>query len=309
MADIILHQYARSPFSEKVRIAFGIKGAAWQAVEIPVMLPKPDLMPLTGGYRKTPVMQIGADIYCDTARILDAVDELVEGPSLYPGKCRGVAKALSFWCDRPLFWVAVPLVFAEMGDKLPQAFVEDRKKFSGRDLDPAKLKAAQPLMLDQFRGHMAFLEDMLAEHPFLLGKEASAADCAAYNSVWFVRSAMGDDGPALRGLPKLLAWADRMAAFGHGRRSELDAQAALEVARAARPAPLAEAVPADDPLGRKAGMTVTVTPDDSGRDPVSGTLLRLGEEEVAIRREDDHVGTVHQHFPRTGFNVAIAPAA
>lgn len=307
MAEIILHQYARSPFSEKVRIAFGIKDAAWRAVEIPVMMPKPDLMPLTGGYRKTPVMQIGADIYCDTARILDAVDSLVEGPSLYPGGCRGLAKALSFWCDRPLFWVAVPLVFAEMGGKLPPAFVEDRKKFSGRDLDPARLKAAQPAVLDQFRGHMAFLEDMLADRPFLLGKAASTADCAAYNPVWFVRGAMGDDGPALRGFPKLLAWADRMAAFGHGRRGEMEPKAALEVARAAMPAALAGSVPDDDPQGRKAGMAVTVTPDDSGRDPVAGTLLHLGAEEVAIRREDDHVGIVHQHFPRTGFNIAAIP--
>ncbi len=44
-----------------VRVAFGIKGLAWKSVIIPRILPKPDLMPLTGGYRKTPVLQIGAD--------------------------------------------------------------------------------------------------------------------------------------------------------------------------------------------------------------------------------------------------------
>ena len=65
----ILHQYAGSPFSEKLRLMFGFKGLAWQAVETPPIMPKPDLMPLTGGYRRAPVLQIGADIYCDTQRI------------------------------------------------------------------------------------------------------------------------------------------------------------------------------------------------------------------------------------------------
>jgi glutathione S-transferase len=74
MSDMILHHYPASPFSEKVRVAFGIKGLAWKSVIIPRILPKPDLMPLTGGYRKTPVLQIGADIYCDTQLILREIE-------------------------------------------------------------------------------------------------------------------------------------------------------------------------------------------------------------------------------------------
>src|SRR5260221_13392170 len=70
MAEIILHHYDRSPFSEKVRLVFGLKGVSWRSVDIPRWMPKPELMPLTGGYRKTPVMQIGAHTYCDTRRRL-----------------------------------------------------------------------------------------------------------------------------------------------------------------------------------------------------------------------------------------------
>ena len=51
MTDIILHHYAVSPFAEKLRIALGLKRAAWLSVDIPSVMPKPDLMPLTGGYR------------------------------------------------------------------------------------------------------------------------------------------------------------------------------------------------------------------------------------------------------------------
>ena len=68
--EIILHNYPNSPFSEKVRVAFGIKGLSWRSVIQPVIMPKPDLIPLTGGYRKIPVMQIGADIFCDSQIIL-----------------------------------------------------------------------------------------------------------------------------------------------------------------------------------------------------------------------------------------------
>ena len=68
MSEIILHHYPLSPFAEKTRVALGIKGLAWRSVIIPQIMPKPELMPLTGGYRKTPVMQIGADIYCDYSK-------------------------------------------------------------------------------------------------------------------------------------------------------------------------------------------------------------------------------------------------
>src|ERR1700720_4727412 len=65
MTDIILHHYETSPYAEKVRLGLGLKGLAWASVEIPVIMPKPDLTALTGGYRKPPVLQIGADLYCD----------------------------------------------------------------------------------------------------------------------------------------------------------------------------------------------------------------------------------------------------
>ena len=66
MKDIIFHNYSQSPVAEKVRVGFGIKQLKWYSVEIPRLPPKPMLTKLTGGYRRTPVMQIGADIYCDS---------------------------------------------------------------------------------------------------------------------------------------------------------------------------------------------------------------------------------------------------
>jgi len=69
MNELILHHYPQSPFAEKARLMLGLKGLSWHSVLIPPVMPKPDLIALTGGYRRTPVLQVGADIYCDTALI------------------------------------------------------------------------------------------------------------------------------------------------------------------------------------------------------------------------------------------------
>ena len=82
MTDIIiLHHYDISPYSEKVRLGLGLKGLAWASVEIPVIMPKPDLTALTGGYRKAPVLQIGADIYCDSQLIMRELERRHPSPS------------------------------------------------------------------------------------------------------------------------------------------------------------------------------------------------------------------------------------
>ena len=67
---LILHHYDASPFSEKVRLVLGLKRLAWHSVLVPEVMPKPDYVPLTGGYRRVPALQIGAHVHCDTARIL-----------------------------------------------------------------------------------------------------------------------------------------------------------------------------------------------------------------------------------------------
>lgn len=81
MSEPILHHYPVSPFAEKVRAMLGFKGLAWKSVQIPLILPKPDVVALTGGYRKTPILQLGADIYCDTALIARVLERLAPAPS------------------------------------------------------------------------------------------------------------------------------------------------------------------------------------------------------------------------------------
>ena len=304
MADLILHHYPTSPFSEKVRIAFGIKQLAWRSVQIPVIMPKPDLMPLTGGYRKTPVLQIGADVYCDTQLIMLELEKRAPRPSLLPPDKAGEARALTMWIDRNIFWSAVGVVMGAIGDKLPEAFHKDRSEFSGRPFNVDFLKSMAPFARDQTYAQMALAEEMLADgRLFLLGPEPTLADCALYNPVWFLKERLGAGKavPPLDRLQRIVAWSERMKAFGSGTPADMTGAEALDVARAATPGPTE--VDAGDPSGLKAGQTVTVTPDDTGKVPVRGVLVGLSPDRVSLGRGDPRVGEVVVHFPRAGYVV------
>jgi glutathione S-transferase len=304
MADLILHHYPNSPFAEKVRVTLGIKQLAWRSVIIPNMMPKPDLMPLTGGYRKTPVLQVGADIYCDTQLILLELDKRAPKPPLLPVGQEGEARGIAMWIDRNIFWSAVGVVMGAIGDQLPDAFKKDRSEFSGRAFDSDKLKAAAPIALEQSYAHLSLAEQMLRDgRPYLLGAAPSLADCALYNPVWFLQVRMGKGAtPApLDRLPKIVAWSERMKAFGSGKPTEMPATEALDVAKAATPE--AAKVDESDPTGLKAGQKVSVVPDDTGKVPVSGTLVGLATDRVSVIRSDPLVGDVVVHFPRAGYIV------
>ena len=303
MTEIILHHFPTSPFAEKVRVAFGIKQLAWRSVIIPMIMPKPDLMPLTGGYRKTPVMQIGADIYCDTQLILREIERRFPERSLYSGTDAGTANALAFWSDRNLFSPAVGLAFPSRA--LPAAFLEDRAKFTGREINIDQLKAAAPMLVDQLRVQLEWFDQMLSDgRPFLLGQHPTLVDCAAYHPCWFMRVNIGES-PPLTEFPRLQAWMDRVKALGHGSRSELDSKDALKIAKEAQPQ-ASRKEDAHDPFGRKVGDKVQAVPDDTGRDPVSGELVSISRDEIVILRRDEQVGEVAVHFPRAGFIVRAA---
>ena len=302
---LILHQYDASPFSEKVRLLLAHKHVPWFAVEQPNMMPKPDLVPLTGGYRRIPVLQIGADVYCDSQLIARVLERRHPAPTLHPGGSEGTCHAWNLWADRLLFLAVVAVVFAEIGHLVPQAFIDDRTRMMpGRDFSelPAQASAAR----EQLRGLVATLEAQLADgRPYLLGDAFSLADAACFHPLWFLRVAPG--AAALVGpFARVAAWSGRVEALGRGRRTNLAAADALAVA--ARSTPVDGTVEPGEPNGLAAGDAVTVTPDDYGFDPVAGTLVAASPTEIAVRRATPELGEVVVHFPRIGFRVARSRA-
>jgi glutathione S-transferase len=300
MTSIILHHYDASPVSELVRLALGFKGLAWGSVIIPTIAPKPDLEPLTGGYRKTPVLQMGADIFCDSARICDALEAVAPSPSLYPAPLGPLARIIGQWTGAQMFRAAAATALAPVAETIPDVFWADRKALFGMDKGP--FVAAAPHLTGQWQAGMQWLAMTLADgRPYLGGDAPGYADLAAYMDIWF---ATRTGNPAATSLvaehAALAAWAGRVAGFGHGAKQDMTGAQALDAALAATPA-LPSIVEPGCPFA--AGSQVAVLSEDPGATPVVGHLDRWTATDVAVRRSHARVGEVVVHFPRIGMVV------
>jgi glutathione S-transferase len=307
VSEIILHHYAFSTFSEKVRTALGHKGLAWRSVEIAGLPPRPLLSPLTGGYRRAPVLQVGADIYCDTQVILPTLDRLHPGQPLVPPGSEGVATGLGFAWERQMWIPMIGVLVHYIGEHIPPEFLKDRKEgYLMVDISKPAMAPLFPQHLQFVRAQLAWLRQALAARPFLFGDAPSAADLACWQTVYLLRKNCPPEVDTLLDLGPLVPWYDRIAAIGHGTPTPMSAEDALAVARDTRPSPPTHLDPDGDPGGLRAGCPVVVTPDDNARVPVRGTLVAAGPAEVVIHRHDPQAGDLHIHFPRLGFDVVAA---
>lgn len=300
---IVLHQYDISPFSEKVRVVLGIKGLEWYACDEPVIMPKPELVALTGGYRKIPVMQIGADIYCDTQIIIRELERRFPTPSVFVGGDKGLGFGVGMWTDRVFFQAAVAIIFGSGAALADEAFIKDREKLSGRPFDINAMKAAAPLMAEQFRAQLGWMEDQLTDgRAFLMGDKPGVTDAHGYYNLAFTRWISKDGSKLIDAFPKVVAWEARVKAIGHGTRHDISREDALDIAKAATSTEKT-ATDAGEPNGLKSGDRVTVMADDYGRDPIAGELVSSSAQHIALKRTDPRVGDVVVHFPRAGFFV------
>lgn len=304
MTTPILHHYPSSPFAEKGRLMLGFKGLAWQSVHIPMVMPKPDVVALTGGYRRTPLLQIGADIYCDTSLIATVLEHLKPEPALFPDHLKGIARIVAQWADGDLFWAAMgytlspkgaAAMFANQPPEAAQAFAADRGAMSAgmTRLRPGDATSA-------YRSHLRRLAHMLHGQPFLLGDAPCIADFAAYHPLWFTRVVNPSMAGILDATPGVLAWMDRMAAIGHGKPSRFTSTEAIAIAAAAEPAPLPQEAFQDD-HGIALGSRVTVAAQSFGTETTEGTLVAATRTHVTLARTDDRAGRLHVHFPRIGY--------
>ena len=301
MAELILHHYDTSPFSEKIKKILAYKNLGWRAVEQPAIMPKPHLVPLTGGYRRIPVLQIGADIYCDTQLIARTIERLHPQPSIYPAGTEGTCHVWNLWADRLFFWTTTSILFALIGENVPKEFIDDRAKMlPGRNF--ADIPKLAPHAKEQCRGFAQLLAAQLTEgSQFLLGRQFSLADAACYHPVWFLRN-FPPAAVVFDEFPHVVEWSERIKAMGQGRRADMSPDEALTTARESTPV-AASVADAHEPNGIKPGDSVTVTPDDYGFDPVAGEMVASSVHEIAVRRHDDQVGDIVVHFPRIGFRV------
>ena len=305
MTDIILHHYPTSPFSEKIRLVLGYKKLAWKSVVIPAIMPKPDVVALTGGYRKTPFLQIGSDVYCDSALICDVLEHLQPAPTLYPPQQRGLARILAQWADSTLFWAAMAYnlqakgaaaMFAGAPPEVAKAFGADRAAMSAgmTRLRPGDASAA-------YKSYLRRIANLLEGQNFVLGSAPCVADFAAYHPLWFSRVRVPVMAGVLDATPLVLAWMDRMAALGQGQMERFSSTEAIAVCAASTAAQARSDAFFQDEHGIPLGSRVTVAAENFGQETTEGELLAATRTRYTLRRLDPRAGTVHVHFPRIGY--------
>ncbi|MEO6624783.1 MAG: glutathione S-transferase family protein [Burkholderiaceae bacterium] len=312
MQTLILHHYPMSPFAEKMRRILAWKKLAWGSVIIPSIMPKPDVVALTGGYRKTPILQVGADIYCDTALICDVLEHAQPQPALYPEHAKGLSRTLAQWADTTLFWASMAHNFNPVGaaQLFPGASADSLKAFAD---DRSKMRLGAPRMRPSdatpaYRSYLRRIASMLDGQDYLLGAQACVADFAVYHPLWFTRTQTPAMAGVLDATPAVLHWMDRIAAMQEAPTQEITSTQALDIACAGMPHPVAHEVFQDE-HAIALGSQVSIAGESFGPEASEGELVAATRMHYTIRRTDARAGTVHVHLPRIGYSLRAVKTA
>ena len=297
--DIILHQYDPSPYATKARRMLAAKGVAWKSVTVPDVWPKPELMPLTGGYRLVPIMQIGSDIYCDSNVIAKKLDEIAPIPALKPlDNVNNLA--LTNWADglfRQMVGVGVAL------NLMTQEMLDDRNEFIVPKIERSIEEERLPGSLLRVHSSVQKIESLLDDgREFLLGSSPCHADFSVHAMI-ALTALFPEFSSTVKSAPRCYAWVDRMNQFGDGNREDISSADALDAARNSEPEPVADG--SRSLFGLAAGTNVRVTPSRDYRYGVDGKLVFLDFDEIVIARFDEQVGNIHVHFPVSQVDVGI----
>lgn len=298
-AALILHHYQASPYSEKVRAYLGYKQLAWQSVLMPPVLPKPDLMALTGGYRRAPVLQIGADIYCDSALIIAELETRYPERALASGPLAAQAALLGRLFDVDVFWRAARYLMAGRLEHIPQALLDDRIAMHPQlPLQKAQLLADQAQLAIQLSALIQSTDQALAGADYLGGSSPCAGDFAVYHTLWFLQGA-GALAVLAADCSALSAWMARVAAFTTVESSSINAEAAHALAKNAKP----QALPTMQDGLFKRGQPVMVQPEGYPQESVAGELMYLDQQKIVLARQSAACGVLHVHFPRMDYEI------
>ena len=305
MSDLILHHYPMSPFSEKIRSMLGYTQLRWQSAITREMPSRPILKALAGGYRKIPVAQIGSDIFCDSKTIAAEISALSGKPDLALENCNEEIRAYVSDVELNIFMASsISAGTKALGRKILRSMsLLDIARFTWDRVDIGRkasvkssgLRNPKQLVLR----HLSRMEEMLKKD-FLFGMQPSHADFSTYHCLWFIRD-LGESR-MINDFPKTIEWMNRMKAFGHGRRMEIDGERALTIAKGSTPRKIA----AENRSGPLIGKKVYVSPSDYAQVPTSGILVGATPTQWVLAREEKALGTLNVHFPRVGFRLGEA---
>ena len=304
MSDLILHHYWPSPFAHKIRLALGLLGNSWKSVEIPRVPPKPLLMPLTAGYRRTPVLQSGADVYCDTQNIVRALTAITDNHQLLPTDLSGKILAFTDWADGAVFNLAARVVLTSALDTAPPEFIQDRGGlYFGPNWTPEGLRSQLSGVILQLAAHLNSIDSGLGAQGGFMSNDLSYADVTIAYLAWFIRGRW-DQGPEFL---QQFANIERIEREVHDAVREvyedLSAEDALKIAANCE-SQSPSGVTKQCGVTLRKGMQVAIKPQAETSDPpVVGRLRYLDRARVSIDHHAPEVGDVVVHLPVAGYQI------
>lgn len=302
MRQVVLFHHDPSPYGERIRKCFGVKNIAWKSCLVPMVMPRPVMTLLSGGYRKIPVMQCGADVFCDTKLMARKIETLYPGKSLFNyGALQN--SALQIQSDL-MFRSGAVLSLIENREFIPPEVVEDRMAFF-TFINGETVEAELGHHKSQFRKHAQDIDAQLGKSDFVLGAQPDWADICFYANIFMAKGNIPSSTEWMMTLKNIEPWYERLVSCGEGNREEISPEEALEIAKNASP-DLSDAVHEEDEDMPQPGTRVKVTPDDYGQIPVYGELHCINGDEIVVLNEVEEAGAVAVHFPRLGFVVENA---
>ena len=302
----IFHHYPQSPIAEKIRITFGIMGMEWQSVQIPRIPPKPLLMPLTGGYRRTPVLQLGADIFCDSQTIAWQLGLQNSNAPAYQLSNKSLELILGSFGEAILFSLSVRVVLTTSMGKAPEEFIKDRGSLY---FEPGwtveEMKNSLPSILLQLQAAFDLINHHLLENgPFINGDIPSYSDAVVQHCVWFLCGRWEGGIDFIKPFDAVCKQREAIASLGHGISHDISAEQALETATKNIPnAPMG--INCKFTGGLRRGQRVKIRPNGRTSDPdVIGALRYLDETVIILDYEHEETGQVAIHFPVLGYQIS-----
>ncbi|CAK3918861.1 glutathione s-transferase like [Lecanosticta acicola] len=293
---VIHYDYDFSPYGQKTKMLLKAAGIDYHKVDVPAVLPRPELEKLGITYRRIPVLAVGKDVYADSDLIFQVVTK-----KLAPGKVPAspADDAYNAW-GKQVFSDILSLI---PGEVLTDGFVKDRAAVFPF-LKRPDILTLRPSGLAQFRQRMMQIENEFLSHggPFIGGNKLSLADIHVMWPVKWVLNelnAKAEPGVGKNDFPKTWKLAESLPTFEPPVLSADDAAKTITGAQYTANGP--SSVQNGDPLGLAAGTPVNVESFDTdpGAHPQAGKLFATSDEETVIELKDG----VRLHFPRIGYVV------
>ena len=276
----------------------GLNSQAWSSVVVPAQPPRRSLDDLVGGYRRIPVLQIGAQFYCDSQLAVEALS------SEHSGACVLDAddEALRRWAEEEIFFAVIAAappfkvlkyLLGQLGLVGIARFVLDRSRMMRDATVTVKASAVAAADIEEYVSH---LERLLSAGPYLSGSWPGYLDLCCYHPLWMALAV--DQGGATSWPLKVQEWITLMCNLARGASSSASRASIAEAIRSDQ-----VEISGEVSMPYRYGEAVAVAPLDYARDETIGELLVLNDDRIVIRRRFDTIHPIYLHFPRRGFEI------